>query len=41
MMNLLRICVPTSDAIDGQFDNSVKELSGIGGESAQKHISYC
>ena len=34
-MSLLRICVPTSDAIDGQFDNSLKELSGIGGESAQ------
>jgi hypothetical protein len=32
----LRICVPTSDAFDGQFDNSVKELSGIGGENAQK-----
>ncbi|KAH9998769.1 hypothetical protein BJV77DRAFT_711572 [Russula vinacea] len=29
-LHAIWICVPTSDAIDGQFDNSVKELSGIG-----------
>ncbi|KAF8474332.1 hypothetical protein DFH94DRAFT_695408 [Russula ochroleuca] len=29
-LHAIWICVPTSDAIDGQFDNNVKELSGIG-----------
>ncbi|KAF8474333.1 hypothetical protein DFH94DRAFT_805789 [Russula ochroleuca] len=29
-LHAIWICVPTSDAIDGQFDNSLKELSGIG-----------
>ena len=35
----LRICVPVSDAINGQFDESVRMLLGLGGESHQK-ISY-
>ena len=32
----LRICAPVSDAINGQFDESVKMLLGLEGESDQK-----
>ena len=36
----LRICVPVSDVINGQFDESVRILLGLGGESHQKRF-YC
>jgi hypothetical protein len=32
----LRICVPMLDAINRQFDESVRTLLGVGGESARK-----
>ena len=35
----LRICAPVSDAINGQFDESVKMLLGLGGESDQKGLT--
>ena len=35
----LRICAPVSDAINGQFDECVKMLLGLGGESDQKGLT--
>ncbi len=36
-----RVCVPMSDVIDGQIDESVKMLLDIGGKVAQRDPISC
>jgi len=35
----LRVCVPMSDVINGQFDEGLKLLLGTGGEGSQMDLS--
>jgi hypothetical protein len=35
----LRICVPMSDVVNGQFDEGLKLLLGTGGEASQMDLT--